>query len=113
MLVGLLATGGQQESSGILVPEVTLVKREIKDLLDKVSMDPTAIKVFKDFLVYLELVKMVVTVLRVNLVFQGILVFLVLLGLRELQEYVTHRLAWELLEHQLPKNHKTVQEVEK
>lgn len=52
-------------------------------------------------------------VLRVNLVFQGILVLLVLLGLRELQEYVTRRLAWELLEHQFPKNHKTVQEVEK
>lgn len=62
---------------------------------------------------YLELLKMVVMVLRVNLVFQGILVLLVLLGLRELQEYVTRRLAWELLEHQFPKNHKTVQEVEK
>lgn len=62
---------------------------------------------------YLELLKMVVMVLRVNLVFQGILVLLVLLGLRELQEYVTRRLAWELLEHQFPKNHKTAQEVEK
>lgn len=63
---------------------------------------------------YLELVKMVVMVLRVNPASQGILVLLVLLGLRELQEYATRRLAWELLEHQLPKNHKTtVQEVEK
>lgn len=63
---------------------------------------------------YLELLKTVGTVLRVNPVFQGILVLLVLLGLRELQEYVTRRLAWELLEYQLPKSHKTrVQEVEK
>lgn len=106
-------TEGQQESLVILAPEVTQAKREIKDRLDKELMGLMVIKDLKDFLVYLELVKMVGMVLRVNPVFQGIPVLLVLLGLRELQAYVTHQLAWELSEHRLPKSHKTVQEVEK
>lgn len=45
---------------------------------------------------YLELLRTVGMVLRVNLVFQGILGLLVLLGLRELQAFVTHQLVWEL-----------------
>lgn len=91
VLVGPLDTEGQQESSVILDPEVTLVKKEIKDLLAKVSMGLMVIKDFRDHLVCLELLKTAVMVLRVNPGCQGILGLLGLLGLRELQEYVTHR----------------------